>query len=62
VSDCGTNLALDVVANNWDASSCELVSPLFGTSNENWKRIYETNASINCTLSVELRSIFRTNW
>ncbi|HQU45966.1 MAG TPA: hypothetical protein PK867_24345, partial [Pirellulales bacterium] len=57
VSDRGTNLALNVVANYRQSGSSEFVSPLFGSRDEDRKRIYKSNSGINRTLGVEARRV-----
>ena len=61
VHDCGTDLALDVVTNDWYASGAELLGPLGVGSDEDGDGVDEGHAGVNSGLGVEALRLFGTD-
>ena len=61
MGDGGTDLALDVVANDRNASFFELVVPLLGSGDENGQGVDESDLRVNARLRVVFGGFLRAN-
>ena len=62
MDDGCSNLRLDVIANDWQASLCEALAPVGLASNEDWNAVDEPATGLNYLLDVPLGCVLAADW